>query len=350
MEKYFAAANTEAGFFSLFHEVFSPEHLRRIYILKGGPGTGKSTLMTNIGFAAEKRGYDVEYIYCASDPASLDGIIIPALSVAVLDGTAPHLMDPTYPGVSEHIINLEDTFDCKELEKKREEIMALIRSKKESYRTAYRFLCAAGSLEKERDALTSSFFLREKAEAAVGRLISSFHDIKTGEQKQRYISAISCNGVQTLDTLRLRAKKIFSVTDKYGLGCYFMNTLYEAVCSKNLACTVCPSPLIRSHKEAIFLEGEDVLFILSKENETEISDKTVNCLRFVQKGSLSTRKSRLRFLEKCKDTVIDGALSSLREAGEFHKKAEKIYTACVDFSKIDVIKHKLFSEIFANNM
>ena len=43
MEKYFAAANTESGFFSLFDEVFSPEHLRRIYILKGGPGTGKST-------------------------------------------------------------------------------------------------------------------------------------------------------------------------------------------------------------------------------------------------------------------------------------------------------------------
>ena len=350
MEKYFAAANTEAGFFSLFHEVFSPEHFRRIYILKGGPGTGKSTLMANVGLAAEERGYDVEYIYCASDPASLDGIIIPSLSVAVLDGTAPHLTDPVYPGVSEHIINLEEAFDCKALEKKREEIMSLIRAKKEAYRTAYRFLCAAGSLEKERDALTSSFFLREKAEAAVRRLLTSFHNTKTGGQKQRYISAISCNGIRTFDTLRLRAKKIFAVTDKYGLGCYFMNTLYEAVCTKNLACTVCPSPLIRGHKEAIFLEGEDVLFMLSEENETGAADKTVNCMRFIRKEAVSERKGRLRFLGKCKETVMEGAISSLREAGEFHKKSEKIYTACVDFSKIEAMKDRVLSEIFANNM
>ncbi len=350
MEKYFAAANTEAGFFSLFHEVFSPEHLRRIYILKGGPGTGKSTLMKNIGFAAEERGYDVEYICCSSDPNSLDGIIIPGISVAVLDGTAPHLTDPVYPGVSERIVNLEEAFDCHALEKKRENIIAYIRAKKEAYGTAYRFLCAAGSLEKERDALTASFFLREKAEAAVRRLLSSFRYTKTGTQKQRYISAISCCGIQTLDTLRLRAKKIFAVTDKYGLGCYFMNTLYEAVCADNLACTVCSSPLIRAHKEAIFLEGEDVLFILSEENETKTADKTVNCMRFIRKESVSERKGRLRFLGKCKEAVMEGALSSLREAGEFHKKAEKIYTACVDFSKINSIKNRLLSEIFANNM
>lgn len=350
MEKYFAAANTESGFFSLFDEVFSPEHLRRIYILKGGPGTGKSTLMSNLGFAAKERGYEVEYIYCASDPDSLDGIIIPALSVAVLDGTAPHLTDPVYPGVSEHIINLEEAFDCTALEKKREEIFSLIRSKKEAYRTAYRFLCAAGSLEKERDSLTTAFFLHEKAEAAVGRLLSSFRYTKTGPQKQRYISAISCKGFQTLDTLRLRAKKIFAVTDKYGLGCYFMNTLYEAVCSKKLASIICASPLIRTHKEAIFLEGEDILFILSEENESGSADKTINCMRFIRKEAVSARKGRLRFLGKCKEAVMEGAFSSLREAGEFHKKAEKIYSACVDFSKIDSIKYRILSEIFANNM
>lgn len=350
MEKYFAAANTEAGFFSLFHEVFSPERLRRIYILKGGPGTGKSTLMENIGFFAEEHGYHVEYICCASDPKSLDGIIIPALSAAVLDGTAPHITDPVYPGVAEHIINLEEAFDCKALEKKRDEIFSLIRAKKEAYRTAYRFLCAAGSLEKERDALTAAFFLREKAEAAVRRLLASFRYTRTGTQKNRYISAISCNGVQTLDTLRLRAKKVFAVTDKHGLGCYFMNVLYEAVCAENLASTVCASPLIRSHKEAIFLEGEDVLFILSDEAETGSADKIINCMRFIQKEAVSERKGRLRFLGKCKEAVMEGAFSALHEAGEFHKKAEKIYTACVDFSKIDALKHRMLSEIFANNM
>ena len=350
MEKYFAAANTETGFFSLFHEVFSPEQFRRIYILKGGPGTGKSTLMKNIGSYAQERGYEVEYICCASDPNSLDGIIIHSLGIAVLDGTAPHITDPIYPGVSEHIVNLEDAFDCQALEKSKEEIMGLIRAKKEAYQTAYRFLCAAGSLEKERDALTTSFFLREKAEAAVERLLSSFRYTKTGEQKQRYISSISCNGIQTLDTLRRRAKKIFAVTDKYGLGCYFMNTLYEAVCAKKLASTICASPLTRTHKEAIFLEGEDILFTLSEEKENLNADKIINCMRFIKKDAVSQRKGRLRFLEKCKESVMEGAVSALCEAGNFHKKAEKIYSVCIDFSKINAIKSRILSEIFANNV
>ncbi|MBE6664759.1 MAG: hypothetical protein E7603_00880 [Ruminococcaceae bacterium] len=350
MEKYFAAANTEAGFFSLFDEVFSSQRLRRIYILKGGPGTGKSTLMKNIGFMAENRGFEVEYICCSSDPHSLDGIIIPSLSVAVLDGTAPHITDPVYPGVTEHTVNLEEALDCEALTKKREEIISLIRSKKEAYRTAYRFLSAAGILEKERDALTETFFLREKAEAAVKRLLDSFRHIEKGEQKHRYISAISCDGVQRLDTLRRHAKKFFAVTDKYGFGRYFMNTLYEAVCTEKLAATVCSSPLNFAHKEAIFLEGENVLFMLADEKEAENADKIINCMRFIRKEAVSERKGRLRFFGKCEEAILEGALSALAEAGKFHKKAEKIYSACVDFSEIDAIKMKMISEIFANNM
>ena len=67
MEKYLAAANTEAGFFSLFHEVFSPEHLRRIYILKGGPGTGNSAVPGQFGMAGPV-GPDASGMECACLP------------------------------------------------------------------------------------------------------------------------------------------------------------------------------------------------------------------------------------------------------------------------------------------
>ncbi|HCG36512.1 MAG TPA: hypothetical protein DER23_09230, partial [Clostridiales bacterium] len=39
---YFAAANSTRGFVSFFSEVFSPDALDEILIIKGGPGTGKS--------------------------------------------------------------------------------------------------------------------------------------------------------------------------------------------------------------------------------------------------------------------------------------------------------------------
>ena len=58
-KKYFAAANTEKGFCSLFGEIFAPEELSWLYIIKGGPGTGKSTFMRGVGEAARERGFDV---------------------------------------------------------------------------------------------------------------------------------------------------------------------------------------------------------------------------------------------------------------------------------------------------
>ena len=216
MKKFFAAANTENGFSSLFDEIFAPEKFRCVYILKGGPGTGKSTLMRRIADVAQSKGYDVENICCASDPDSLDGVIISELSVAILDGTAPHMTDPVYPGAVERIVDLGIAFDFRLLEKRRDELIPLIRAKKESYRTGYRFLSVAGRIEREYDELLQDVYLEEKADAAVKRLIAPLHGHGIHKEEKRYISAICGKGFCRLDTLSEYARKIYAVTDKNG--------------------------------------------------------------------------------------------------------------------------------------
>ena len=49
---------------------------------------------------------------CSSDNNSLDGIVIPKLKIAILDGTA-HVVDPVFPGVVDEIINLGQFWDEK---------------------------------------------------------------------------------------------------------------------------------------------------------------------------------------------------------------------------------------------
>ena len=88
--QYFLGANAPTGFYSLYDCMLPPERARAIYILKGGPGCGKSTLMRKIGAWAEESGLEPEYILCSGDPDSLDAVILPSLSVALVDGTAPH--------------------------------------------------------------------------------------------------------------------------------------------------------------------------------------------------------------------------------------------------------------------
>ena len=96
---YYLGANAPTGFYSLYSQLIDPEGARDVRILKGGPGCGKSTLMRQVGAAMEAAGLTVEYIRCSGDPDSLDAVVVPALGAAVVDGTAPHVVEPRYPGL-----------------------------------------------------------------------------------------------------------------------------------------------------------------------------------------------------------------------------------------------------------
>lgn len=87
---FFLGANTPAGFYSLYDQLLAPDTARRVYLLKGGPGCGKSSLMRRVARALESGGEPVEYILCSGDPDSLDAVIFPNLGAAIVDATAPH--------------------------------------------------------------------------------------------------------------------------------------------------------------------------------------------------------------------------------------------------------------------
>ena len=94
--QYFLGGNTVRGFVS-FYSGFcrGPEDF--LWVIKGGPGCGKSSFMKTIGRAAEDAGLDVEYVLCSGDPDSVDGVYVPAWQVAYVDGTAPHVREVPFP-------------------------------------------------------------------------------------------------------------------------------------------------------------------------------------------------------------------------------------------------------------
>ena len=73
---YFAASNSAQGFISYYEEVFRASRIGHIWAIKGGPGTGKSRFLQDVANYASVRGWSTEYIYCSSDPNSLDAIIL----------------------------------------------------------------------------------------------------------------------------------------------------------------------------------------------------------------------------------------------------------------------------------
>ncbi|UWG97157.1 hypothetical protein LPY66_20195 [Dehalobacter sp. DCM] len=80
---YFIEAFTPYGYVSLLSELL--KDIRYTYLLTGGPGTGKSTMMKLIGIQLIDRGYEVDYIRSIREPDSVAGIFLPSYRIALLD-------------------------------------------------------------------------------------------------------------------------------------------------------------------------------------------------------------------------------------------------------------------------
>ena len=75
-DTFFAGANTYEGFRGEYENLLCEDTFEKIYIIKGGSGTGKSTLIKKCKSKASAIGCDITTLLCSSDPKSLDGIII----------------------------------------------------------------------------------------------------------------------------------------------------------------------------------------------------------------------------------------------------------------------------------
>ncbi|MBQ3047985.1 MAG: hypothetical protein IJD48_03110, partial [Clostridia bacterium] len=134
-KKYLASANTGDGFKNYFNNINKQQN-SFCYILKGGPGTGKSSLLKKIAEHFSGMGFEVELFYCSSDEDSLDGIRIK--NISIVDGTAPHTTEAVLPAIKEKIINIGD-FINDDLKTHKTKIENLIEKKSKSYAIAYKY-------------------------------------------------------------------------------------------------------------------------------------------------------------------------------------------------------------------
>lgn len=336
-KSYFAASNTERGFLSYFSEIFR-ERARRCYIIKGGPGTGKSRLMRELAEAAEDSGWGVEYYYCSSDPDSLDGIFAErgGDSFAVLDGTAPHSEDLISPGCVDNILDLGRFWDARILRERRREIGDFGEKKKKAYSSAYRALSAYGSLTRLAGALVAecvdtAAIAEECAKIAV--------NLKPLPKLRTPLSAIGMKGVRSFDTFAEAARHTLCVTDVRGYGCsyLYMDALFRAVGS----CRMAPDPILAERTTSILADGVAVVC----KSITEAGENTVDISDFVDRRVFLTRMDRVDKLRLLADGALDEAKISFSEAGEAHMKLEEIFVSAMNFEEKEAYSAELCAKI-----
>ena len=122
MPCWFLGANAPKGYFSRFDQLFSSSPEGRCFLLKGGPGTGKSTVLKKIAAVLKEKDPRTELIFCSADTDSLDAVITSDGAVSAADATLPHAVEPKYPGTYETVINLSDCWNEKVLREHAKEI------------------------------------------------------------------------------------------------------------------------------------------------------------------------------------------------------------------------------------
>ena len=120
------------------------KRLKRRLLIKGLPGTGKSTIMKALGSEAEKRGFDVLYGWCGLDPEGVDLVLFPELSICLFDATNPHNYEPEEKG--DEIVDLVAM--CEGNKEAEEEIELISKAYREKILDATGYMQAYAQAEK----------------------------------------------------------------------------------------------------------------------------------------------------------------------------------------------------------
>ena len=319
-DTYFAASNGYGGFKSYFSEIFESSEFARIYVLKGGPGTGKSTLMRKVKSAFSGVA-STDSILCSSDISSLDGVIIERNGVrcAVIDGTAPHERDAVIPGAVDEIGNLGQGWSGAALTAMRNEILDLCGKKKRYYALAYRMLALAGGVNACVRDVVALYIRKATVDALVNEIFESVTDRDEKRAKPRLYSCFGKHGYQRLPLNYRQVKKI----RKGHASPYLMSALKERYAALGGVDFLFPSPLDPSSLEG-FCVG-DIAFI------EDDGPNATDCSCAVDSKSIADR-ALIEEFEATKAKHLSAAKQYFDLASQEHFKLEKIYSESMDFS------------------
>ena len=201
MEHFFFGGVTPNGFSTQLTQLINSKEYYT-YILKGGPGTGKSQMMKKIAERFSKKE-NVTCFYCSSDPESLDAVMLHTSKVIIVDGTPPHVSEPRFPGVCQEIVDLGQCWDKAVLKENRERIIKANELNKSMMAAAENYNKALGLICDDTYTCAERFVDKRRIEeAAQGLCDNLFKNRETrtsrGRQAIRQLSVMTKDGYTTL--------------------------------------------------------------------------------------------------------------------------------------------------------
>lgn len=337
------------GFISCFDHLMDESILRRKLILKGGPGVGKSTFMRRLHAALCGNGEPSTLYFCSGDPDSLDAVAIPHAGLVILDGTAPHVVDPQIPGARDSLINLGECLNEEAMRPRLTHIKACMADHAACMRRSRTYLHAACVLSRDNAALLDSLI----------------DPAKWNHMTAALISAVLSDRAEGRSAPRVRRVITDAVTAK-GELCLLTNSAEDRVIRLVRHAGMDLTPALKALSRAAMAAGYDVeehldpavpgflkhitipaLSVLVTTDEALASEQTFDFSACIPSGSLLRHECSL---EQCRSAIklsIHRAVSALVQAKQLHDELETFYVPNMDFTRWQEIYDRTLASIKA---
>lgn len=350
IKKVFPGANTAKGFYSYYDNIIGID-AKKLFIMKGGPGVGKSSFMKKIAYEMITKGYDVEFHQCSSDNHSLDGVVIPDLKIAIIDGTSPHIVDPKHPGAIDEIVNFGEFWNETGIIRNKNEIIKGTSKISKLFKRAYKFFAAAKSIRDDMEVIYEEALDIGKVNQAVRELKKEILDKldytkEEGADRHLFGSALSPNGlIDYYDTVVGTMKTIYYIDGSYVRGISkFIEEIVDEGIKKGLNIEVYHEPLDEKNIETIIIPRLSVA-ITTSDKYANTHYKKILFDMFMNQQILDMYTDSLKEDEKFMKDLINAGTKNITNAKKEHDNLEKFYIDNMNFEAVDRFREKIMNKI-----
>ncbi len=335
---YFLGGNTPYGFFSYYDYLIDQKDAAKIYCIKGGPGTGKSSLMKKIANIMEERGFRVDYAHCSSDPDSLDGVVIKDKRIAFVDGTSPHIVDPKTPGAVDKILNMGEFWDEAKIRLHKSEIIKCSTEISKKFARAYKYLAAAKPIWDDTNeiysrAISDNVHERFANDILKSEFISYPISVTSGKVRKLFSTAFTPKGIiDTSPTLTDKCK-VYIIEGYTG---NVLDMISAMAVSRGMDVEKYYSPMEPSKLcEHLVIPDLKIAFISSNHLHKVTDGEIINFADHYDSSVINQNADTLSYNAQMVDELIQKATSTIAQAKVLHDELEGYYVPYMDFDKID---------------
>lgn len=298
-----------------------------------------------------ERGYDVEFHQCSSDNNSLDGVVIPALKIAIIDGTAPHIVDPKHPGAIDEILNFGAFWNEDGIRANKSEIVETTRKIGNLFKRAYKFFAAAKSIRDDMEVVYEEALDQGKFNQGVRELkkeiVDTLNDAEQeGKVRHLFGSALSPKGLTDhYATIVGKLKRIYYIEGSYvkGISNFIEEVVDEAI-KKGLNVEVYHEALDEKNIETIIIPKLHVA-ITTSDKYAHTHDKKIEFDNFMDKEILAANAEILKEDKAYIEDLLNAGLVNIAKAKKEHDDLEKFYIPNMNFKAIDELREKILERI-----